>query len=84
MSKQETVEVTIKVPKRIVNFLKDYEKGFDMTLEEYCLHAIIQMVGTDIDAIDLALGPAETIVENYGLEIVLKEYNALPYMAKEC
>jgi len=84
MSKQETVEVTLKLPKAIVDFLKDSEKALEMTMEEYLVYSIMQVVGADIDTLDTFVPTPKQIVKQYGLKATLKEYNALPYLKKDC
>lgn len=51
MSKKETVEVTVKVPKGIVQFLNDIipVSKYD-SLQDYLTDAIISRVEGDIDA----------------------------------
>lgn len=67
MSKQETVEVTVKVHKNVVAFLRDMEKTLDMTLEEYIEYGIYQMVGADLDTYDVFVPKVEEIIKRYDL-----------------
>jgi hypothetical protein len=79
MSKQETVEVTLKLPKGIVEFLKDSETAMEMTVEEYLTYTIIQGIGADIDTSMVFVRTPTQIIKQYSLEKPLKECNALPY-----
>lgn len=73
MSKQETVEVTLEIPKAIVFFLRNNV----WNSEEYMVKAIVERVGGDIDTLDLFDIKddieAKKIVKRYGLNEVLKD-----------
>jgi len=82
MSEKETVEVTLKLPKAIVDFLKDSETSMRMTVEEYLTYSIVHSVAADIDTFDVFVPTWKQIVDKYGLEAeaTLKRYNAVvPY-----
>lgn len=80
MSKEETVEVTLKLPKAIVDFLKDMQTTLNMTVEEYLVFSIIQAVGADLDTNDVFVPSPAELVERYGLKTALLKCNGLPYM----
>ena len=69
----EHVEVTLKLPKRLVDFLKDKEEITDMTVKEYLERAIIQSVGADLDEGDTFVPQPEEIIKKYGLKGILKD-----------
>lgn len=77
MSKQETVEVTLKLPKAIMDFLKDMAPSIEMTVEEYLTYSIIQAVAADVDTFDVFVPTWKQIVDKYGLAPTLKRYNAV-------
>ena len=79
MSEKETVDVTLKLPKAIVDFLKDSERTLEMTVEEYLTYSIIQTVAADIDTFDVFVPSWKQIVDKYGLGPTLKRYNAVLY-----
>lgn len=75
--KEKYVEVTVRLPKRIVDFLKAQEKHLEMTVQEYLEYSIIQCVGADFDLLDW--GPftfdydkPEEVITQHGLNEVLK------------
>lgn len=81
MSKKEGyVELTVKLPKRLVDFLKGMEKTMGMSLEEFIEHSVVQTVGACLDSEDLFVPSSNDIIEKYGLEAILKEHCALPYI----
>jgi hypothetical protein len=67
MSK-ETVEVTVKVPKGIMQFLNDIipASKYD-SVDEYLTDAIISRVEGDIDA-DVFYPTVKSVAERYGLK----------------
>ena len=69
MSEEETVEVTVKLPKAIVEFLKDMTSN----MEEYIVHNIVQMVEADLEA-DEFYNPKQ-VVEKYNLMPVFEKHD---------
>ena len=69
----EHVEVTLKLPKRLVDFLKAKKEITDMTVKEYLERAIIQSVGADLEAKDTFVPQPEEIIEKYRLKDILKD-----------
>ena len=66
MSKEETVEVTIKVPKSVLKALREFILKYDnVTEEEYWRREIPGWIMADIDCI--CSGPMH-IIKQYGLE----------------
>ena len=71
--KTEHVEVTLRLPKRLVDFLEAKEEITDMTVKEYLERAIIQSVGADLEARDTFVPQPEEFIEKYGLKDILKD-----------
>ena len=71
--KKEHVEVTVKLPKRLVDFLEAKKEITDMTVKEYLERAIIQSVGADLEAKDTFVPQPEEIIEKYRLKDILKD-----------
>ena len=69
MSEQETVEVTLKLPKAIVDFLKD----MNVNVEEYIVHNVIGVIEADLEA-DTFYCPKQ-LVEKHNLMPVFREFN---------
>lgn len=65
MSKQETVEVTLKLPKAIVDYLREDEKSIEETLA----HEIVDVVRQDVEACT-----GEDVAEILNLTSIFKEY----------
>jgi len=77
MSKQETVEITIKVPKNAIDALREFVlKHNRETEEEYWARDVIASIIAEIDFIcyhePIGDGNPEPILEKYGL---LKYYH---------
>jgi hypothetical protein len=68
MSEKETVEVTVKVPKGIVQFLNDIipVSKYD-SLQEYLTEAIVSRVEGDIDA-DVFSPTVKSVAIKYSLK----------------
>lgn len=73
MSKEEYIEVTLTLPQKVVDFLKDMEKTLDMTMKEYLEYSILQAVGADLDTYDTFVPTVTEILEKYGLAEFLKD-----------
>jgi len=69
MSKQETVEITLTLPKAIVDFLK----SMNVDVEEYIIHNVIGVIAADLEA-DTFYCPKE-LVEKHSLMPVFREFN---------
>jgi len=69
MSKQETVEVTLKLPKAIVDFLK----AMGVDVEEYLTRTIVDNVEADLEA-DTFYYPKQ-LVEKHNLMPVFRKFN---------
>jgi len=68
MSKTETVEVTLNVPKGLIQFLKDIipSTSYD-SVQEYLEDCIISRVEGDIDA-DIFTPKMKEVIKRYKLE----------------
>ena len=75
MSKEETVEVTLKLPKRVVDFIRDVEGK----VEEYLVQCIVDLHVSYVECLasDTKEYP-EKIMDQYGLRPVFKSYGVLP------
>jgi len=69
MSKQETVEVTLKLPKAVVDFLN----AVDVNVEEYLVHTIVDNIAADLEA-DTFYYP-KRLVEKFNLMPIFREFN---------
>lgn len=72
MSKEETVEITIRVPQGIVDFLKDMEKILGMTVKEYIVYNLAGVVVADLDEGSVFFDP-QRFAEKYRLTSFFKE-----------
>ena len=77
MSKEETVEVTIKVPKAIVEFLRALgENVLGEKPEEYMVRQIVDSIAADLEA-DAFFDPKE-FVRKFNLLPVFEKYGVSP------
>ena len=66
-----TVEVTVKLPKKLVNFLKDLEESRGTTIEEYFQDSVFGRVAADLRALDESVLTPKVhaqLVEDLGLK----------------
>jgi len=68
MSKQETVEVILKLPKQVVEWFKDQTQNLEKRLEE----EIVELAYAQIEG----FGP-EALMAKYDLKTVFKEYGLI-------
>ncbi len=82
MNKTETVEVTLKLPKQITEFIKD---SWDTdNLEETLTKEIVEISYAQLDADANEKGIfQEELIEKYGLLPIFKKYDVLPRTYKE-
>ena len=82
MNKPETVEVTLKLPKQITEFIKD---SWDTdNLEETLTKEIVEISYAQLDADANEKGIfQEELIEKYGLLPIFKQYGTLPGSYKE-
>ena len=71
MSKEEFVEVTIKLPKPIAEFLQTFPSK-NQNLEETITFIIIEHVRIDVENAE------ETLTDTYNLEPIFKKYEVEP------
>ena len=69
MSKQETVEVTLRLPKALVDFLEIMEGD----IKEYLTHTIVDLHMSYVEGLD-----AKMLMQVFKLTPVFKEYGVLP------
>lgn len=64
----EFEQVTIKVPKNVMNLLRAYAKhGLGMTANEYFEYSVLQAVRADLDASDVFTLEPQEIMNQYDL-----------------
>jgi hypothetical protein len=68
----EYEQVTIKVPKAIMKFLRDREKNMDQTAKEYIEYNIVHIVNSDIRAGDVFVSDPEELADSWKLNPVFK------------
>ena len=76
-----TVEVTFKLPRKLVNFLKNLEECRGTTVEEYLQDSVFGRVAADLGALDervLAPNAYAQLVEDYGLKGIMKDRSMQP------
>lgn len=69
MSKQETVEVTLRLPKALVDFIRTMEGD----VEEYLAYTVVDLHMSYVEGID-----AKMLMDHFKLKPVFKEYGVLP------
>jgi len=69
----EYEQVTIRVPKKIMDFLRLMQKLNHETPEEYMAYNVVDMVRADIDAGDVFIPEPHEVAELNGLTPVFKE-----------
>lgn len=67
-AKEDTVEVTVKLPKAIVDFLKD----MDVDVEGYIVHNVIGVIEADLEA-DGFCNP-KRVVEKHNLVPIFEKH----------
>ena len=82
MNETETVEVTLKLPKQLTEFIKD--SWSTDNLEETLTKEIVEIsyAQLDADANEKGVFPEE-LIEKYGLLPIFKKYGTLPGSYKE-
>jgi len=71
-----TVEVTVKLPRKLVNFLKDLEESRGTTIEEYFQDSVFGRVAADLGALDesvLTPNVHAQLVEDLGLKGIMND-----------
>lgn len=67
MSKEEYVEVTLKLPKGLLEFLNDMKACFDCSVEEYLEYSLLDTLRAQIEA-DFIFSPTvEDVAKKYGV-----------------
>ena len=74
MKGEETVKVTVKLPKAIVDFLKDTERA----VEKYIEDNVVGCVMSDLEFEFSHIPKVEEVIRKYGLKPVFKEFGVLP------
>lgn len=74
MSKEETVEVTLRLPKAIVDFLG--KENLEQRLTKDVIEGVLSQIEGDYFS-------PETVMVNHGLKRIFKQYNVLPCYYKD-
>ena len=69
MSKEETVEIRVKLPKTVVDFIKDMEGD----VAKYIAYCIVDLTTSYIENVN-----AEYLMAKYNLKPAFKAYGVLP------
>ena len=69
MSKQETVEVTVKLPKAVVDCIRELEGD----PAKWIAQEIIDLMVSYLESVD-----ATQLMDKYGLKSIFKEFGVLP------
>ena len=75
IARESATEVTLRLPKKLVDFLKTQEENMDTTVEQYLQDSVLGRVAADLNALDvLALTPnaRAQLIEEYGLKEILR------------
>jgi len=73
MSKRDYVEVTVKVPTKILKFLEAMvEQGSIKSVQEYLEYSIVDVVEADINTDDVFQPSFEQLVKRYDLGEIFK------------
>ena len=71
--KIELEEVTLRVPKLVMDFLRKYEKSLqEGVVQGYLERNIVACVRADIDALTVFVPDAEDVIEQHNLAPVFK------------
>ena len=73
MSKEEKVEVTLKLPKAVVDFIKSVDKP--ESLEEYLVQQIVETMQSYVEMLECTAG---LLMNRFNLGPVFKEYGVFP------
>lgn len=68
-SKQETVAVTLKLPKAVVDLLN----AVDLNVEEYLVHTIVDSIAADLSADTFYY--SKQLVEKHNLMPIFRKFN---------
>jgi len=74
MSKEETVEITVKLPKAVYDFIKDMEGD----VAEFVAYNIVELMVTYVEGIN-----ASRLMDKYNLKPAFKAYSVLPCYYKD-
>jgi hypothetical protein len=60
--------VTVKVPKRLLNFLRALEKCLGLDIDQYLTSAIVDSFGGDLDILEIPFIGKKRLIEKFGLD----------------
>jgi hypothetical protein len=73
----EYEEITVKIPKAIIEFLKDHEDMLEEKAEEYLERCIVGVVSSDIESQDCFVLSPVKLVKKYKLEPIFKKFDVV-------
>lgn len=71
--KTEYVEVTLKIPKGLIDFLEDMKACFDCSVKEHLEITLLDSIKAQIEADFIFAPTVESVVEKYHLEGVFRD-----------
>lgn len=71
----EYEEITVKIPKAIMEFLKDHEDMLEEKTEDYLERCIVGVVSSDIESQDCFVLSPVKLVKKYKLEPIFKKFD---------
>jgi len=71
----EYEEITVKIPKAIMNFLKDHEDMLEEKTEDYLERCIVGSVAADIESQDCFVLSPKKMVKKYELQPIFKQFD---------
>ena len=77
--KIEFENITIRAPKKILDFLRAHEKDMGRTAEEYIEFNLVQGVRADLDAGDVFTPTGPEIAKYWDLNVIFKQMINDPY-----
>jgi hypothetical protein len=69
--------VTLKVPKNVMELLRDSEKSLEETASQYLERCIVDLVRADIETQDCFVLSPRRLTERYNLDPVFKEITGI-------
>jgi hypothetical protein len=73
-NKIEFQEMTIRIPKAVLEFLRAHEKEMGTTTEEYITYTIVDVVRADIDSGEVFVPESEQVIKDWNLNSIFLKY----------
>jgi hypothetical protein len=71
----EFEEILVKMPKAIMNFLREHEHELDEKIEDYLQRAIISVVRADIETNNVFVPSPIELANKYNLQPIFKTFD---------